>query len=93
MLIDHINGDRSDNRIENLRLCNQSENMQNRSRRGIGEAGLLGVHRFRYGKWCSAITKAGKKKWLGIFDTPEAAHAAYLIAKKDIHTFNPEPRQ
>ena len=90
--VDHINGNRSDNRIENLRLCNQSENMQNRSLSGIGASRLLGAHKRRGGKWEAAITLQGKKQWLGIFATAEQAHAAYLFAKKSIHKFNPEPR-
>lgn len=90
--VDHINGNRSDNRIENLRLCSQFENMQNRSRNGIGESRLLGAHKRRGGKWSAAITLRGQKQWLGIFDTAEAAHAAYLSAKKFVHQFNPEPR-
>jgi hypothetical protein len=90
--VDHINGDRSDNRIENLRLCTQSENMQNRSRSGIGASCLLGAHKRQGGKWEAAITLQGKKQWLGIFDTVEQAHFAYLSAKKSIHQFSPEPR-
>ncbi len=90
--VDHINGDRSDNRIENLRLCSQSENMQNRSRHGIGESNLLGAHKRRGGKWEAAITLRGQKQWLGVFSTAEEAHAAYLSAKKCVHQFNPEPR-
>jgi hypothetical protein len=42
--IDHINGDKSDNRIENLRVVTFQENMQNiRSARSHGKSGLLGV--------------------------------------------------
>lgn len=89
--IDHINGVRSDNRIENLRQCTNAENMQNRSAVGIGAAKLIGAHR-RRNKWSSAIIKDGVKTWLGVFCSPEAAHSAYLIAKRELHTFSPEPR-
>lgn len=91
--VDHINGIRSDNRFENLRECTQAENMQNRSAVGIGASRLLGVHRYRNGKWASAITKNGQKQWLGVFDTPQEASEAYLSAKRRTHTFNPEPRK
>lgn len=91
--IDHINGNRADNRIENLRPCDQSENMQNLKAKSIGAYGLRGVHKYRGGKWASAITKRGVKKWLGVFDTPEDALAAYTAAKREIHTFNPEVRK
>jgi hypothetical protein len=90
--IDHINGNRSDNRIENLRLCNQSQNMQNLCKTAASASGLRGVQKYRNSKWASSIIVKGKKTWLGVFDTKEAAFLAYTQAKKKFHTFNPELR-
>ena len=83
--VDHINGDRSDNRIANLRSLTNQGNQQNRrtAHRGI-RSGLLGVSPKR-GKWRAQIKVDGKKRHLGLFDTPEAAHAAYLEAKRKLH--------
>ena len=81
--IDHINGERTDNRIENLRVVTTSENRQNQ-RRGRGRLGLLGVR--RNGKRFSAIIGVNyKTHCLGTFDTPEEAHAAYVTAKRQLH--------
>src|SRR5262249_8878082 len=78
--IDHINGDRADNRIINLRPATHTENMRNRCRHRNGSSGFKGVYRER-GKWCARITiRAGRRLYLGRFDTPEEAHAAYFAA-------------
>ena len=83
--IDHINCDRADNRIANLRVVTAQENQHNQrdARRG-NQAGLLGVSPKR-GRWRSQIKVDGKKLHLGMFDTPEEAHAAYLEAKRKHH--------
>lgn len=85
--IDHINGDESDNRICNLRLATKSENQQNKRRpRKDNKAGLLGVCWFeRAKKWRAQITVNGECKYLGLYVTPEEAHAAYLTAKRELH--------
>lgn len=83
--IDHINGNPSDNRIENLRDVSRSVNMQNeRGARTHNSTGLLGVSRNGSG-WRSEIRIAGKKKNLGTFATPEQAHEAYVFAKRQYH--------
>lgn len=79
--IDHINGDRTDNRIANLRDVTQAENLQNMRRpKAYSSTGMLGVAKFR-SKFRAEIRINGKKKHLGVFDTAEAAHAAYMSAK------------
>lgn len=88
--IDHINGDHSDNRIENLRLATHAENMQNhRSARSDSTAGLAGVSRRKRQKnpWYAQIRLNGKKMYLGAFATKEDAHEAYLQAKRVVHPF------
>jgi hypothetical protein len=89
-LIDHINGVKTDNRIENLRDVSMSVNKQN-ARKARSDCrnsgGLAGAYLDRRygGKWFSNITVSGRRKHLGYFDTPEEAHAAYLEAKRRLH--------
>ena len=85
--IDHINGIRDDNRIANLRAATRSENGQNRRKpQANNTTGYLGVTRHR-GKFLAKIRLDGKRKHLGLFNTPEEAHAAYLKVKREIHPF------
>lgn len=84
--IDHINGIRNDNRIENLRDVGHKTNSENRrkaSTRSI--TGVLGVSHFHGGKFRARIRTSGKLVSLGIFDTAELAHAAYVDAKRRLH--------
>lgn len=86
--IDHINGNRSDNRIENLREATRSENMQNRKKAHKNNSvGLIGVQKSGK-KWKAAIRLNTIPIYLGTFDTPEGAHSAYLKAKKELHPFS-----
>jgi len=83
--IDHINGDRSDNRIENLREVPHAWNCQNLRRPSKNNrAGILGVHENR-GKFVAMIYVGGKSKYLGRFATAEQASRAYRQAKADLH--------
>ena len=96
--IDHINGIRSDNRIQNLRLCTQSLNNQNlKKARADNQCGYLGVgvehiHLKRKNivikRYRARIMMYGKSKSLGNFDCPKLAHLAYLEAKRELHEFN-----
>lgn len=87
--LDHINGIKRDNRIENLREATDSENQQNQKKPPAhNTSGFLGVTKYkRNGKWVAGIKLNGKRINLGYFDTPEAAHAAYLQKKKELHPF------
>ena len=89
--IDHINGNRSDNRFSNLREASNAQNCQNIVVRPTNPSGFLGVSRHE-NKWRAAISVDGKRRHLGRFDTPEAAFAAYSKAKADLHTFSPVVR-
>jgi hypothetical protein len=85
--IDHINGDGRDNRIANLREATNSENAQNKQRPRAGsKTGVLGVSlkgkRFR-----AILNVCGRQKFLGLFDTPQEAHEAYVKAKRAAHPF------
>jgi hypothetical protein len=91
--LDHIDGDPSNNRLSNLREATHAENQQNRTRHADNTSGFMGVSwHDRDRKWHAQIRVAGKKRYLGSFDCPEQAHAAYLAAKAQHHTFNPVPR-
>lgn len=84
--IDHIDGDRTDNRMANLRDVATHENHQNmRKARSDNKVGILGVSRHK-GRFRAQIQAQGKKRWLGEFDTAEAAHEAYLAAKRQLHS-------
>lgn len=78
--IDHINGIRSDNRLENLREATKSENLRNMRRKITNKSGFKGVYKVEYKgnvKWRAAIRVSGKTVSLGRFNTPEEAHAVY----------------
>lgn len=91
--IDHIDGDALNNRIDNLREAAHSENSQNRNKQNNNKSGFMGVHwNKRADKWHAQIKHQGVRHHLGYFDTPEEAHAAYLKAKAELHTFQPTPR-
>ena len=88
--IDHINGDRRDNRIANLREASRSTNIQNlRSAKSHNRAGLLGVvldlSKKTDKKYTARIVYGGRQHSLGYYNTPEEAHAAYLEAKRKHH--------
>ena len=87
-IIDHINGDRADNRIKNLRNVTQIENMQNLKRAPVtSKSGLLGAHKgTRCKRWYARIRINGISTKLGLFDTAEEAHAAYMAAKRVHHS-------
>lgn len=89
--IDHINGVCDDNRIVNLREATHAENMQNVALQSNNTSGYAGVN-WRFGSWHASIRHHGRKVHLGRYPTPEAAYAAYLAAKAELHTFQPVPR-
>jgi hypothetical protein len=81
--IDHINGIRDDNRIENLRDASHQENCKNQSGRIRSASGVRGVHWCRATKrWQAQIGSGGKKFALGRFDSLEAA--AFARRKAEI---------
>lgn len=88
MEVDHINGIRTDNRKENLRLCTTAENRRNSRIRNDGKSGYKGVSFFsnpqkRKKRWEAYINVDGKRIKLGYFKTAiEAARAYDTAAKK-----------
>lgn len=86
-VIDHINGNRTDNRWTNLRPSDATLNQQNQRKAKAGSiVNLLGVSvEKESGRFIAQITHNYKHIHLGRFDTAEEAHAAYLGAKRVIH--------
>lgn len=83
--IDHIDGNKSNNSIENLREVNRSVNMQNMKKAKINnKCGLLGVGK-KGDKFRARIKINGKQISIGIFDTAQEAHLAYLNEKRKHH--------
>lgn len=86
LFIDHADGDRANNRWSNLRLATNSQNSANARRRVTNRSGFKGVIREPGSRrWRATITKDRKQIELGHFDTPEAAHAAYCAAARELH--------
>lgn len=91
--LDHINGVCDDNRIANLRECTHAENQQNYAKPKNNSSGFMGVSWHKAaGKWMADIQFNGRKRYLGLFLTPESANEAYLQAKAGLHHFQPTPR-
>lgn len=80
--VDHVNGDRLDNRRSNLRLCTRKENACNVASRS--RSGFKGVVRERR-KWRAVIQFDGQVHQLGRFSAPEDAARAYDVAAKKYH--------
>jgi hypothetical protein len=83
--VDHINGVRNDNRFSNLRDATSSQNGCNARLYRNNKSGLKGAILNRPGRWIAQIQKGGRKIYLGVFDTPEEAHAAYCAAAERLH--------
>lgn len=83
--IDHIDGDKANNRIENLRDVSTSVNMQNQRRAQPRNAsGYLGVTRHG-NRFEASIKLNGVNRYIGSYATPEEAHASYMAEKRRIH--------
>lgn len=84
-MVDHINGDRSDNRLVNLREASPSDNARNRGRSKNNRTGRIGVNLApRAGAFTAAIVADGKRTHLGTFDSFERACAARAEAERDL---------
>lgn len=86
-VIDHINGNPSDNRLHNLRMTTPQGNVHNQVDAHKGNSSnLIGASFHKpTRKWISRIKLNGKDKYIGLFETPEEAHEAYMKHKKLMH--------
>lgn len=91
--LDHANGDRSDNRLDNLRECSQAQNLQNRARPKKNRKHQWQGCDFHktMNKWRVRIRANGAIHLIGYYTDPEEAQAAYFEAKERLHTFHPDP--
>ena len=82
--IDHINGDRLDNRLANLRCVSRVENHHNRRLLKGSKSGAPGVQWHRHtGKWIARIKVNYRSHYLGVFDELDAAKAARKAAEAE----------
>lgn len=87
--IDHIDGNRTNNRAANLRDVTRSTNLENirSAKKHNKSTGILGAYLIKQtGRYTSRIKVKKTDIYLGVFDTAEAAHIAYVQAKKKFHT-------
>ena len=85
-MIDHINLDKSDNRINNLRCADMAKNKHNMGITIANTSGYKGVSLCKHtGRWIAGIKHNGNYVWLGRHANPEEAHKAYAIASKKYH--------
>ena len=84
--LDHINGNPSDNRIENLRPCTPSQNVKNTRKRSDNSSGVKGVSWSRpVGKWHAYINFDNARKHLGYFSEFELAELVVEEARQLYH--------
>lgn len=84
--IDHIDNDKSNNRIGNLRLASHAQNGMNKPKSARNTSGLKGVvWDVTRRKWRAQIVADGKTVNLGRFDCPAAASFAYQVASTKWH--------
>ncbi|HDC4389194.1 TPA: HNH endonuclease [Enterobacter cloacae] len=85
-IMDHINGDRKDNRIANLRVVSLRQNALNRKIQSTNTSGIKGVSWCRNSKkWKASIMYEGKHINVGSFSDKQEAAEAIKKARAEIH--------
>ena len=83
---DHRDGDGLNNQRENIRACSDAENGRNRRKNVNNSSGFKGARWHKgAGRWVAQIWFNGKQKYLGLYSTPQEAHAAYCAAAIELH--------
>jgi len=83
--VDHRNSNGLDNRRANLRVATVTQNCANSKRPSSARSPYKGVTQLPSGRWQAQITANRRCHYLGLYDTPEAAHAAYCKAAAELH--------
>lgn len=83
--LDHINHNREDNRILNLREVTHTQNQRNRSKNRTNTTGITGIYNPRPGRWLARICVDRKQLNLGTFSSYDAAVAARREAEEKYH--------
>jgi hypothetical protein len=81
VVVDHIDNDISNNRLSNLQLISSRKNSTKDKK---PKSGFAGVIKTKSGRYQSRILHKKQQICLGMFDTPEEAHQAYLNKIKEI---------
>jgi hypothetical protein len=84
-IIDHINGNRSDNRIDNLRVASNNQNAWNRIANKNSTNPIKGIRLHKDNKWEARIQVNKKSKYLGVFDDIELAELVVVEARNKYH--------
>lgn len=90
-LVDHINGDPSDNRIKNLRLVSHRGNARNRQK--LPKSGFRNVSVLNTGMFVARMQVKGRVHYIGTFPTPEQASEAVANVEKAIDFAMDVPKQ
>lgn len=80
--VDHIDNNPLNNTRANLRVATHAQNQANAGVSKNNKLGFKGVHILPSGRYRAAITVNKKLRHLGVYDTPEDAHQAYMEAAK-----------
>ena len=85
--IDHIDGQKDNNRIENLRRCSIAQNQRNMKKPRTNSTGFKGVYvnNGRGKPYCAQVKFNNKKYYLGSFNTKEEAKEAYDNKARELH--------
>jgi len=85
--VDHINGDKLDNRKSNLRICTSSQNKCNKAKQSNNSTGLKGVTKLKTKKdsFMAQIGFNKKHYYIGVFPTAKKAHTAYCEKATELH--------
>lgn len=86
MVVDHINGNKLDNRRQNLRVCTQAQNCRNRSSAAGSTSKFKGVSwNQRKQRWIVSIKYYEKTVYIGSYKSEELAALCYNIASQELH--------
>ncbi|MDE1138144.1 MAG: HNH endonuclease [Paraburkholderia tropica] len=85
-LVDHEDGDRSNNKLSNLRLATFSQNQWNMGKPRRNKSGIKGVSLNRAtGKWCASVKANNKSYYVGTFDLLDDAAKAVAAKREELH--------